>query len=178
MTNVNNKKNKKGVSGLIVAVLLVAVSLTIGGLVIGWISGYTSDSLDDATQEQKQQDECFDVDFKVVSVKTNDTLQTIRYQNFNVTIENKNTEDIKGFLFKYIPTSGDSIVTKTNNSAIDAMSDYSRKTYLHHDSMDSGQSSGFSKVEITPIIDVIVDTTVETVCTSKTKVIEKTNYAS
>ena len=47
---------KKGVSGLIVAVLLVAVSLTIGGLVIGWISGYTSDSLSTSTQAQKKQD--------------------------------------------------------------------------------------------------------------------------
>lgn len=184
--------NKKAVSGLIVAVLLLAISLTIGGLVIGWISGYTGDSLDSATQAQKQQDACADLDWKIVTVRAqNGTAQSARCHRFNVTIENKNTADIKGFKFQFVPSSGDNLITIVNNSATDAVGDYARKTYyMHHDDegadggtdcadqLDAGQTSGFTRVEVTPIVDVIIDTTVETVCTSKTKTVEKANYAT
>ena len=35
-------RSKKGIAGLIVAVLLLAVALTIGGLIIHWIAGYNN----------------------------------------------------------------------------------------------------------------------------------------
>lgn len=171
---------KKGVSGLIVAVLLLAISLTIGGLVVGWISGYSSDSLDGASTAAEQQEQCNALSYKVVAVRNNNTAVTAdQYNKFNVTVENLNTADIKGFLFKYIPTSSSQdTTTRTNNSASDALGDYARKTYYHHDDLNAGSSSGFSKVEITPLIDVNMGQTIETLCTSKTKIVTSSNYAS
>ena len=168
---------KKGVSGLIVAVLLVAVSLTIGGLVIGWISGYTSDSLDTSTQAQKEQDDCNDIDWKLVTVRIDktDATSTDTVHNISITVENKNEEDIKGFLFKYIPASGTELIASKNVSTSDALTTYGRKTF--NNTFNTTDLTYIEKVEIAPVIDVIVDSTIETVCTSAKKEVEYQNFA-
>ena len=178
--------NKKAVSGLIVAVLLLAVALTIGGLVMGWISGYTSDNLDTSSSMQKQQDDCFKRDFKVISVNATGPQGANGWAK--IIIENKNDQPIKGFLLKFVASDASLYAFEYKNSSA-ALGAYVRNTYevANNSANTAGLMSfakGFAtsynitKVEISPIIDIVVDTTEEKVCESKTKTIESSNFVN
>ena len=189
----NFRLSKKAVSGLIVAVLLVAVALTIGGLVMGWISGYTDTNL--ATENQKKQDDCFKREFKVVSVIAYGTKPTTSRPtggngNATIIIENKNDEPIKGFLFKFIGDDNSLYAFQMKNSSA-ALGAYIRNTYyLDNMSVSTSLTNPYSfnysatnnytltKVEVYPIIDIVVDTTQEKVCESKLKSIESSNFVN
>ena len=175
-----NNLNKKGVSGLIVAVLLLAVALTIGGLVMGWISGYTDDNLASSSESQEEQDECFKRSFKIISVNSTGP-QGGTDGWATVIVENKKNEIIKGFLFKIIGD-GDELFAFEQKNTTNSLSAYVRNTYvLDGNTLNTASNNSFSigtaaynvsKVEVIPIIDIVVDTTKEVVCTSKLKKVE------
>jgi len=180
------KMSKKAVSGLIVAVLLLAVALTIGGLVMGWISSYSDTNLSSADTDAKRQDECFDRDFKVVSVNASGPVGISGWAK--IVIENKNDKIIKGFLFKFI-ADNDNLYAFENKSSTAELGGYVRNTYLiGYTDLNTALNNSFSnstsphynisKVEITPIIDITVDTTQEVVCDSKMKSVSSTNFVN
>lgn len=181
-------RGKKGVSGLIVAVLLLAVSLTIGGLVMGWISNYSSENMDSSSAQQVEQDECFKRDFKIVSVDSTGPQGTADGWA-TIIVENKNDEVIKGFLFKFIG-SDQGLYAFENKTSIAALGGYVRNTYrldgtslntAKNDSFNYGPNSAtynVTKVEAYPIIDIVVDTTKEVVCDGKMKYVDAKNFAN
>ncbi|MBR9677357.1 hypothetical protein GOV04_04405, partial [Candidatus Woesearchaeota archaeon] len=64
--------NKKAVSGLIVAVLLVAISLTIGGLIMGWVNQFSEENLETATQESRSFQSCTALSFAIERINVTD----------------------------------------------------------------------------------------------------------
>jgi len=188
--------SKKAVSGLIVAVLLVAVALTIGGLVMGWISGYTDTNLAESTENQKEQDECFKRDFKVVSVNVTEPISGLN-GTASIIIENKNEETIKGFLLKFITSSNELFAIDTIDS-YDNLGAYERITYkFNGTTADAGgsnypfeytlasrgtnpseQNYTIQRIEVLPKVDVTVDVTTTVVCSSKLKTVESDSFIS
>jgi hypothetical protein len=191
---------KKGISGLVVAVLLVAISLTIGGLVMGWMSGFANSRLEDSNLEGKKQDECQDRNFKIVSVVVMNNSDVNDYTKaINITLENKGEKEIKGFLFKVSTADGSLFglqATSTNDTAYQ-LDKYERHKYdfdaNYYDitgtnrpleviaSRGGGNPPGkylITQIEVVPIIDITVDVTTEQKCTDQAKIIERASMIS
>jgi hypothetical protein len=187
-------RSKKGISGLVVAVLLVAISLTIGGLVMGWMSGFADTSLSSSTAEQKEQDECLDRSFKVISANVTGQGSDVA-KVFTLIVENKGDKDIKGFLLKFSTTGNELFSYSVNNESVDA---YSRSTYFLHSDIADATGANYpanvstdrigdnpseaaytvGKIEFIPIIDVVVDVTKEVKCTDRAKEVESSSFIS
>ena len=183
--------SKKGISGLVVAVLLLAISLTIGGLVMGWMSSFASNSLDGATAEQLQQRECLARSFKIISANVSDQTSTIDInKTVTIRLENKGDDLIKGFMFKFTTVGEDMFAIEAKTLA-NNIGGYERKTYMfNHSSIDKGNGQPFttivhgrknpesevyqvSKIEVVPIIDVVSsDGTEEVICDGNSKIIK------
>ncbi|MEM4396443.1 MAG: hypothetical protein QXR30_02180 [Candidatus Woesearchaeota archaeon] len=91
--------NKKGISSLIITVLLVAISIGLGSLVIGWVTSSVSSNVAEARAGSLKITGCKDISYTVwkTYLYTNGTPNL--YNNISFYIENKGT-GIAGFVLK------------------------------------------------------------------------------
>lgn len=59
-------KRVKGVNPLIATILLLLISLAIAGLLYSWLSGYTVEKTNQATQESEKQFTCSNAGFRIL----------------------------------------------------------------------------------------------------------------
>jgi hypothetical protein len=75
-------KKKKAISGLIIAVLLVAVAIALGAMLISWIFGITQGNVETAKLEQYKLDYCKQVNYRhLLTTKHNDTAINMTFEN-------------------------------------------------------------------------------------------------
>lgn len=80
--------NRKGISPLIAAVLLIAFTMTIAGLMAAWAQNYVSGETQQLTEESDKLQECGKVNFMIDDItKTDTSLTIVVYNSGGIEIE-------------------------------------------------------------------------------------------
>lgn len=108
---------KKGVSSLIITVLLVAISIGLGSMVIGWVSSTVASNVEGTRVQTQRTSLCNNLNFVVWKkyLYTTDGGQT--YKNISFYIENKGVA-IAGFVAKIRDDSENLIYIPKNYSQL------------------------------------------------------------
>ncbi|MEM4500077.1 MAG: hypothetical protein QXD62_01870 [Candidatus Woesearchaeota archaeon] len=112
---------KKGLSSLIITVLLVAISIGLGSMVIGWVTTTVSSQISSARPTQMKLSSCQEIKFTVW--KTYLYSNGTHYNNFTAFIQN-DAHDIVGFVTKITDSTGNLVYVPSNYITVN------QETYL------------------------------------------------
>jgi len=74
--------SNKGISPLIAAVLLIAFTMTIAGLMAAWAQSFVSGQTEELTTAARESQQCTGANFNIDSIKTNSThVSLVLYNN-------------------------------------------------------------------------------------------------
>ncbi len=89
--------SKKGLSALVITVLLVAISIGLGTMVVSWVTTYSTQSVAETRHTSGRMIKCQDIKYTVYKVEISEVNGS--YNNLSLFIENGD-KPISGFLLR------------------------------------------------------------------------------
>jgi hypothetical protein len=118
--------SKNAISGLIVTVLLVAVSMAIGSVIVSWVTSLAQGNIQETKETHSDLSMCKQVNMMIWNVIVENPTQTVT-GNISVFLENKGEVPISALLYRIYDNSGNIYFVTSEKSPIQAKS----RGYIH-----------------------------------------------
>ncbi|MFW6026014.1 MAG: hypothetical protein ACOCRX_06695 [Candidatus Woesearchaeota archaeon] len=161
--------SKRGLSGVVFTIFIVAIILSIGTILLGWVTSYSYDSVLDSELNTRIDSVCSNLDILTIRVIIDDMLNESHPNHLNndsevsVLLENNGREVLKGIVIRAYPDNEEKLYSEIIERDLNRHSRYSYEMNLFHKidevcNPNEGPSNcHIERVEFIPMVEVDFD---------------------